>query len=368
VAEVWDYGAPTRGDAWAGALRAFCAEREDVGVVFPVGDDEIDLVAPLVGRLPVLVVIVPPSILTVCRSKRALLGLADDTGVPTQPWEFVESPAALAPAVRRVGLPAALKPESAQPALDFKATILRSEADAHRLLARVAFPKCGFVLQRLADGARHNVYFVARAGRVIGHVEVRIHRTDRPDGTGLAVEGESVRPRQALLEWTEALAARLSYTGVGCAQFVVQEPAGSASFLEINARLGANCATACACGLDLPRLFIDALLGVTERQAPATVGRRYAWLHGDLEGLASSLRSGGVTRWQGIAWLARAAAAQLRADHHITWSWRDPLPTVTIFGGRLRAFFRALMHGRLFARPHRVVVGLSGPKVRASPL
>ena len=366
VAEVWDHPPNTQRGDWAGALQEFCAARKDLGVVFPVGDGEIELVEPLAGRLPVLVAIVAPPILAVCRSKRALLALADDTGVPTQPWELVESPDALAPALTRVGLPAVMKPDvSAHAAPGFKAAILRSEADALGLLAQGAFPRSGFVLQRLAGSVRHNVYFVARKGRLIGHMQVRILGTDRPDGTGLAVEGESVPPSPALLDWTGALAARLSYTGVGCAQFLVEEPAGSASFLEINARLGANCATACACGLDLPRLFIEALLGVTRPQPPATVGRHYAWLYGDLVGLASSLRSGRATWWQGIAWLGRAAMAQLSADHHITWSWRDPLPTIIMFGGFLRACFRALIRGRLFARPHPIVLGRSGRRVRA---
>jgi predicted ATP-grasp superfamily ATP-dependent carboligase len=369
VAEVWNHARHAAPRDWAGALQAFCAEREDVGVVFPVGDDEIDLAAPLVGRLPVLIVMVAPSILAVCRSKRALLALAEDCAVPTQPWESVESLDALVPALRQVGLPAVLKPEAnAHPALGFKAAILRSAADAHRLLAHTAFPKGGFVLQRPAGGARHNVYFVAREGRVLGHVQVRILRTDRPDGTGLAVEGESVPPSQALLEWTEALAARLSYTGAGCAQFVVEEATGSACFLEINARLGANCATACACGLDLPRLYIEALLGVAPQQPPATVGRRYAWLHGDLAGLASCLGSSRVTWRQGIGWLARAVVAQLRADHHVTWSWRDPLPTVMLFGGLFHAFFHALIRGRLFARTHRAVVGFSARGTSAPSL
>jgi hypothetical protein len=52
---------------------------------------------------------------------------------------------------------------------------------------------------------------------------------------------------------------------------------------------GANCAAACAGGLDLPRLFVDTLRGVAEKQAPARVGRRYTWLNGDLHGLKQSL-------------------------------------------------------------------------------
>ncbi len=350
VAAAWDHPPLSQPGAWAEALETFCAEHQEIGVVFPVGDAEIDLTAPLATRLPVPVVVAAPATLAVCRSKRALLALAADAGVPTQAWEAVDFPGALAPALRRVGAPAALKPDlQAEDVVGFKATIVRSEADAQRLADRTPFPTCGFVLQRLARGPRHNVYFVAREGRLLGHAEVRILRTDRPDGTGLAVEGESVAPSPALLAWTRALAAHLSYTGAGCAQFVVDDAAASACFLEINARLGANCAAVCACNLDLPRLFVEAILGVAEEQPPAEIGRRYAWLDGDLYGLARALGSGSV-RWTAApAWLARAAAAQLRAHDHITWSWRDPLPTVAIFGRLLRAVL-GLIRRWLFPR------------------
>jgi predicted ATP-grasp superfamily ATP-dependent carboligase len=348
VAERWNHPPLSEPRAWADALEAFCKKRTDVGAVFPVGDAEIELALPLAATLPVLTVAVPPAIFAACRSKRAILALAEKTGVPTEAWEAVDQPEALWPALLRVGLPAALKPDLAeQHAVGFKAAILCSEADTRRLAARTAFSACGFVLQRLASGMRHNVYFVAREGRLLGHAEVRILRTDRADGTGLAVEGVSVPPNPALTAWTTALAARLSYTGAGCAQFVVDERSGKACFLEINARLGANCAAVCACGLDLPRLFVEALLGVAREQPPAKIGRRYAWLGGDLSGLALALHSGRVTWRQAAAWLARAALAQLHAHDHVTWSRRDPLPTLMFYVRLLRAVF-GMIRRRLF--------------------
>ena len=344
MSETWEHPPISDVTSWTEALEVFCAMRPDVGLVFPVGDTEINLTAPLVGRLPVLVVAASSAILDVCRSKRALLGLASEAGVPTLDWVAIDQREAIAPAIKRIGLPAALKPDiTAESLVGFKASIIRTEVDAQRLSRQTTFPACGFVLQRLAHGPRHNVYFVAHEGRLLGCSEIRILRTDRSDGTGLAVEGESVSPDAALLKWTEALVNRLSYTGAGCAQFLVDEPAGTACFLEINARLGANCAAVCACGLDLPRIIVEALLGHAEKQHPAKVGRRYAWLSGDLNGLANSLKSGNQT-WSGAAaWLGRAALAQLRADDHVTWSCRDPLPTLAIFGALFQSGTRKLV-------------------------
>jgi hypothetical protein len=192
----------------------------------------------------------------------------------------------------------------------------------------------------LAPGTRHNVYFLARKGGLLGIAQMQILRTDRPDGTGLAVEGMSVAPDLALVRWTAALAHALDYTGAGCAQFMVDSSTTAVSFLEINARLGANCAAPCACGFDLPRLFVEVLLGTAIPQGPARTGRRYAWLEGDLHGLASSLVSGHIGWRAAAAWLLRTLLAQLRAHDHIVFSWRDPLPTLATLHRWIQAAWR----------------------------
>lgn len=351
VTEVWEH--PSVGDrvAWTEALEAFCAARRDLGAVFPVGVEEIERLSPLAARLPVLVVAAGASALAVCRSKRALLVLADRLRVPTERWAVVGDRDALLPALERVGLPAVVKPDRHGEGHGFKAAILERRADAMRLADRIPFPACGLVLQRLAPGARHNVYFLARKGALLGLAQVRILRTDRPDGTGLAVEGVSVGPDPALVESTTALVRALDYTGAGCAQYMVDAATTTTSFLEINARLGANCAAACACGLDLPRLFIDALLGTAAPQKPARVGRRYAWLEGDLHGLVSCLVSGRIGWGAASAWLLRAILAQLRARDHIVFSWRDPLPALATPGLWIQAALRRASGAHRHARP-----------------
>ncbi|HVH66682.1 MAG TPA: hypothetical protein VM716_02340 [Gemmatimonadales bacterium] len=341
MAEVWDHPPVSDPRAWDDALQALCARREDIGIVFPVGEREIELAAPLAVRLPVLVVVVAPAVLAVCRSKRALLALAAEVGVATGPWQTVDTPSALDQAFERVGLPAVLKPDRyAGDTLGFKAAIIASAEEGRRLAGKLVFPACGFVVQHLAPGVRHNVYFVARQGRLRGYLEVRILRTDRHDGTGLAVEGVSVAPNPVLLTWSEALVARLGYSGAGCAQFILDESTGSACFLEINARLGANCSAACACGLDLPRLFVESLLGVATEEPRPEIGRHYAWLYGDLSGLAFSIRKGNLTWTQAVAWIVQATHAQIQARDHVTWTWRDPLPTLAMFAKLVRAFLR----------------------------
>lgn len=346
VAEVWQHPSVQDRVAWTEALRAFCAARRDVGAVFPVGAEEIELTSPLAAKLPVLVVAAGSPALAVCRSKRELLALADSVHVPTQAWAVVRDRAALLPAIERVGLPAVVKPNLGDKRHEFKAVILERRADAARVADCISFPAGGFVLQHLAPGARHNVYFLARRGVLLGFAQVRILRTDCPDGTGLAVEGLSVSPKPALVEWTSALARALDYTGAGCAQFMVDASTKAVSFLEINARLGANCAAPCACGLDLPRLFLDVLLDTAAPQGPAEVGRRYAWLEGDFHGLVSCLRSGRIGWKAASVWLLRAIMALLRARDHIVFSWRDPLPTLATLNVWIHVALRKIIGAR----------------------
>ncbi|HEY7739216.1 MAG TPA: hypothetical protein VIB01_01240 [Steroidobacteraceae bacterium] len=340
VAEVWEHPSVRDRVAFARALEAFCAARRDLGAVFPVGVEEIDLISPLAARLPVLVVAAGAAALAACRSKRALLALADSLDVPNGKWAVVRDRADLLPALARVGLPAVVKPDGQGGARGFKAAILEGHADAVRFAGRIPFPACRLVVQRLAPGTRHNVYFLARKGGLLGIAQMQILRTDRPDGTGLAVEGMSVAPDLALVRWTAALAHALDYTGAGCAQFMVDSSTTAVSFLEINARLGANCAAPCACGFDLPRLFVEVLLGTAIPQGPARTGRRYAWLEGDLHGLASSLVSGHIGWRAAAAWLLRTLLAQLRAHDHIVFSWRDPLPTLATLHRWIQAAWR----------------------------
>ncbi len=342
VAEVWRHPPIAEQQEFVEALTVLC-RRTDLQAIFPVGDREIELVVPLARQLPVVVVAASAPIIEICLSKSALLGLADQCCVPNQPWEFVASAAGLAGAASRVGFPAVLKPDKhASGTLGFKAAILPDIDELQTLAARIEFPSSGMVLQRLGQGKRHNMYFVAIKGQMLGCAQFVIHRTDRPDGTGLAVEGESVALMPDLEVWTRALVARLEYTGAGCAQFLVDDD-GTACFLEINARLGANCAAVRAAGLDLPRLYLEALLGHAVTQTPVEIGRRYTWFDGDMSGLATCLRSGEIGGLAAMRWFGRALKAQLRADDHITWSIRDPLPMVPVAVRVARSLARALI-------------------------
>jgi len=61
------------------------------------------------------------------------------------------------------------------------------------------------------------------------------------------------------------------------------------------------------------------------------VAKRFAWTSRDLYGLGSALVRGELSRGQSLRWVRNAARTALRADMHLTWSSRDPLPTLAIW-------------------------------------
>ena len=76
-------------------------------------------------------------------------------------------------------------------------------------------------------------------------------------------------------------------------------------------------------------------------QAPSVdptwrVGQRYAWLYGDLAGLADAASDGTLTPVQSAAWALQILRAAWRADIHLTFSIRDPRPTLCTYAARLR--------------------------------
>ncbi len=73
---------------------------------------------------------------------------------------------------------------------------------------------------------------------------------------GVFVKRYSIEPTPAIVEASKKLVQRLDYTGLGCAQFLVDKASNPKCFLEINPRLGAAFALPHACGIDTCRRAI----------------------------------------------------------------------------------------------------------------
>lgn len=170
---------------------------------------------------------------------------------------------------------------------------------------------------------------------MLGNTQVKILRTNEYDGTGLAVHGLIIPPREDLQQFTQNLISALNYEGVGCALYLIEEDTGEITFLEINARLGANFSNIYQAGLDLPFLFVQSIEGkIIAPQTPGEINKYFAWLFGDLMGLLKALKKRSITPSQLLNWSFNLISAQIRSKHHVTWDIKDPLPSFYIWYDR----------------------------------
>jgi predicted ATP-grasp superfamily ATP-dependent carboligase len=336
TAASWLHPAPgSEPEAFIEALRAF-QTRQRIDYVFPIGETPMRTIIHGLSRLPsTRLVMVDAETALTCFDKGRMYVVARELGIPVPTTLTGVTPAGLVEAARRCGFPCVLKAnDSSEPLLEEKALICSDEGSVADIVRRLVAPGLGIVVQSYAPGQRVNCNFAAWHGEVRLYSEQRVIRTDRPNGTGLAVDSVSMPPTPSLRQHTEALARHFQYTGVGCAQFLVDPTSGATAFLELNPRLDAACSLPVACGCDLPLWALE----IARRRAgeradlPADavyrVGLRGNWLLGDLRARARAQRSGIAGGAPAFVWLGHAMRSFLAASHHTVWSWRDPGPAL----------------------------------------
>lgn len=332
--ELWRHPPVRQPEEFLSALTTLVDQRPDITTVLPLQERYVALLATVRDRLPAhLVVATPdPSTVSTCLDKNRMYEVARAAGVPFRPIVVATSLTELAGAAASTGYPAVVRPTSGatSPLPDNrKAVIARDRAELDQTFPVWPDGHVSLIVQRYVDGPRHNVYFAADRGRVLGRVQTKILRTDRSDGTGYATDGITVASDPVLVDACDAIVGRLAYTGIGCAQFLVP-PDGEMSFLELNPRHGAAAAIATACGLDLALAAIDLASGQgwsPGRELSYPVGRRYAWTTGELYAVLTARSAHEISRAEMMRRLGLVAATAARAETHLTWSFRDPRPT-----------------------------------------
>ena len=311
----------------------FLAERPDIGVIFPTEDIYIAELADHRDRLPAATTLVMPSASNIRLSddKLAMHRLIEELGIPQARYATARGKAELTERCDLVGYPCVLLHiDSYDESLGWKAIIVESRRRLDAFLAERPELETELLIRAYARGTRYNYYFVAQEGRILDGVQMKITLTNKLDGTGNQVESCSCAPQPDITRHSEKLIAHLNYSGPGMTQFIIDEADGKVAFLEVNPRLGANCAMARRAGVDLVRLAFETVCGTAEHgdcgQGHYREGLRFAWLGGSLRGLRRSWHNQEIGSGQALAWLYRALVMSLRADAHICWSWRDPLP------------------------------------------
>ncbi|PYQ00021.1 MAG: hypothetical protein DMF83_29195 [Acidobacteria bacterium] len=336
VSELWMHP-PTQAEEFVTALVDFL-RRRDITYVFPVGESELACLmrhhAPAAAYSTI--VMPKPAVVSRCLDKATTYQIVSRLGIPAPKTEGAKDLFELLERARDVRFPCIVKPRtSLQRFYDRKAIVCRTQAE---LIAAFAdWPEAGtaVLVQEFVNGARYNCEFAAVNGRLIEYFEHKVLRSDRADELGVEVEGVSVPPTRVLVDYCERLLVELDYSGVGCVQFLVDESGRAVSFLEVNPRLDATCALPWHFGCDLPRVAVEIAAGKARVAGPAPaaypIAKRIHWCSGDLAGFMHEVRRGRMRLGAALTWLTRIAISSVRADCHLTWWWKDPIPSFVLY-------------------------------------
>lgn len=333
TSQVWDH--PSLKDdetAFLNELEAFVREH-NVSLIIPVEEGFIGCFIRNQSKINRMapVAMVEPRLTSLCLDKIAMMQRCVRLNVPCAPFAKVSCVADLRHEIDRLGYPVVVRSERSTCRLDgLKAISIDTASDIERLIAVWPISETDLIVQKRAEGRRYNVYFAARAGIMLQHVQAAILRTDNPDGSGLAVEGETRPARQDLRAYTEALLQDLSYDGIGCAQFLVDEASNQICFLEINARIAGNLIVPEAAGLKLIEFHTEPALSGAQNNhvVEGRHGMRYVWTSGELMAAIVAQSRGEISTLEFFRRCLRAVGRCWRADLHMVFAWSDPLPAI----------------------------------------
>lgn len=106
-------------------------------------------------------------------------------------------------------------------------------------------------------GVRHYCHVAAADGRLLAYFQEKLPPAHSRRDAAIGVAGVSVPPSPELRAHCETLTRALSYTGIGCVHFIVDESTGAGAFLQFEARMDGTAALPYRLGLDYPLLAVQ---------------------------------------------------------------------------------------------------------------
>ena len=345
VDEIWPLPDPKLGlDAFRAALAKRLRSDLSIAFVLPMRESTIKLVDDSRDVIPADVLVATPQheALRICLDKMTWLRFCHDAGIPCPAFDAASSMAELRQIMNDIGCPVVVRPvEAGKRIWHRKAITIERQEDFDRLFPQWPADLSELLVQKRFEGDRYNVYFAARDGKVICELHSYSLRTDRIDGSGQTIEGMIVPTVPTHCSMLATAVGAMKYTGIGNAQFLHNKAGGQSCFLEINPRFGGSHSFVERSGFDQTRLALDLARPDSEPLPPKTVRPvRFVWTYGDLYGLMFSLRAGDVTAKQALWWAVACVRAAVMSDVHVTWSLRDPWPTIGIYLRRFAKAFR----------------------------
>lgn len=323
------------------ALTAFLQKRSDIKYIFPVDNAIISILARNFDQISSIcgILMASPFATEICLDKAKTYELVREQNVPLPETSTVRNLTDINTQINKIGFPFILKPTtSCEPLYGKKCIICNSPDDFEKYFPKWPEKHQELILQRKASGQRHNCMFTSFKGEIVSYFENKALRTETYDYTGYAVESVSVKPSSKLKYYCELLTRKLAYTGIGFVQFHVDKEDGSSYFLEFNPRMGGSHALPYYCGVDFPKQAIDVhqylngkIESLPQYSKDYRLGVRIHWLFGDITGMLKELGKKEISILQGIGWVLRIIITLFRTPHHMTWSWKDPLPTLVLY-------------------------------------
>lgn len=343
-------------------LTALLEKHPEISDIYPVAEPVILAIAKGQLELPETIRIgsMDPDLIKLCLDKQVLLEKAQELSIPVAPFAKTSDEADFYEKASAIGFPLVIRPLVSNQLLgNQKAITCTDEDDLKANDAVWQDAQFQLLIQRHVTGKRDNIYFAASGGEITRYLHAKITRTNREDGSGLAIEGKTIPPCPQLQAHSAALIRALGYNGIGCAQYLVDDDTGAIHFLELNPRIAGNHALPEQCGLSLGDQLIDLTEGEI-KAAPALIGTsglKYSWLSGELDAIRQAWRAGTMPAGQAFAKAVTAARAFIADDLDISFAPGDPMPgiitlldSLPLIGGITRRRFDHPFFFKLFIR------------------
>jgi predicted ATP-grasp superfamily ATP-dependent carboligase len=285
---------PQDEEAFVSFLAELGERLEAPAPLFPTHDEPLNAIARAGGRLGEWFRFPFPSweVLARIQSKRGQLEAAERSGIAVPRWIAPGSAAETRAAADELGYPVLVKPSTTE---GFKRRFGRQafrcatgdEVERAYAEAEEYEP----LLQELVPGGDAQLYtlgsYLAADGEPLGLFCGRKLR-QTPPGVGTCRVGEAVWVEEVVDRGLTLLRA-LEHTGLSQVEFKRDPRDGVLRLMEVNPRLWQWHGLAAACGVDLPRIAYEDLVG--ERPAPASMnGRRRRWAITLLQGERPALQ------------------------------------------------------------------------------
>lgn len=355
------------------AMRRLLDVRRDIQWIFPVTETSVKLLCQMrdiLGR-EIKTVMVPPLLFEACLDKQKANGLAGSANLLFPKTHVVSDSRQLEEAISTIGFPVIIKAvRSVKLVFGRKAYVITSEDEFNSVFDEWPDEHEDLMVQQFIVGPVEAGDFVAQNGTLIAYCEGCTERTDLLDGTGYGVEFRIVPPSPDLLEATKAFVKANRYTGPGIIQFIRETDTGKIFFLENNPRLSAGVADSIASGQDLPLL---ALMVIENNHCttikefswdcePYKVNHYAYWFSRDLSGYLRQRKD--LSKEERRIWLTSMIRSIGRADSHIIWQLRDPVPAIWLLTGLAARFVRR--RSRFARRPVSAASGKAGAQYRST--